>query len=267
MTHNEHRVFVSCAAIIILAATVFSIIGCSNATMKTYGTAEEQYEAARREFKEENYLTAIDGFKKVIFNFSGAAMIDSAQFYLGMAYYNQGDYLLAANEFERLVNNYPASPFVDDSQYMMGVCYYKSTPKKYGLDQQELQDAIRSLTDFVTDYPESEYVDDAKATIKEAEERLAHKRYESGRLYYRLGYYKASTIYFQKVIDDYTGTEWAARALFYLAETDLKEDHYSEAKKRFENFLTIYPNHEYADKAREKVEKLEKIVADSVANK
>ena len=65
-------------------------------------------------------------------------MVDSAQYFLAMSYYNQDDFFLAGAEFQRLVNSYPGSPFVDDGQYMMGLCYFKAAPKNYGLDQDEL---------------------------------------------------------------------------------------------------------------------------------
>lgn len=250
----------------LLPVLLLATIGCGGVTMKNYPTAELQYQKAMDEYGKEHYLKAIDGFQKVIYNFSGASMVDSAQYYLAMAYYQQEDYYLAAAEFDRLVGTYPGSPFVDDGKYMAGLCYYKAAPNHYGLDQEELYRAIDALTDFVTDNPESELADDATTTIKHAKDRLAHKRYSSGRMYFRLGYYDAAEIYFQTVIDEYTDTEWAPKALYYMGELRYKQKNYTEARSTLDNFLVIYPEHEYTEKAKKILAKIDSKVAETAEN-
>jgi len=245
------------AAVLIVAL----IAGCSGVTMKNYPTAEEQYQQSLKEFQKKHYIKAIDGFQKVVYNFSGASMVDSAQYYIAMSQFKQREYYLAAAEFERLVNTYPGSSFVDEAQYMSGLCYFKSAPGNYGLDQTELTKAIGTLEDFITDYPESDAAPEARATIDLARDRLARKHYESGRMYYRLGYYKSASIYFQTVIDDYTDTEWAARSFYYMAEIELKEKHYQDAQTKFNHFLVVYGDHEYAKKAKDKLAEIDKHLA------
>jgi outer membrane protein assembly factor BamD len=242
---------------------VWLLAGCGGVTMKNYATAELQYRNAKTEFQKKHYLKAIDGFQKVIYNFGGSSVVDSAQYYLAMSYYEQKDFYMAAAEFERLATTYPGSPFVDDAQYMAGLCYFKSAPKSYGLDQDELQKALEALNDFVTDNPESELADDARATIAQANERLAHKRYANGRMYYRLGYYDAAEIYFQHVIDEHTNTKWAARALFYTGEIKVKQKKFSEARDIINNFLVVYPKHEYHDKAVKLLTKIDEKIAET----
>ncbi len=249
-------------SIIVSFVVLILLIGCGGITMKNFGTAEEQYRAAFKEYQKNHYLKAIDGFQKVIYNFSGSSMVDSAQYFLAMSYYEQKDFFLAAAEFERLVNNYPGSPFVDNGQYMTGLCYYKSSPENQGLDQDELTRAIQALQDFVIDNPESELADDARAAILEANERLARKRYDNGRIYLRLSYYDAAQIYFQAVIDEHTSSDWAAKSLFYLGEIDYKQKNYQEAKTRFDNFLIVYPDHEFTEKATSMLAKIEKNLAE-----
>lgn len=251
-------------------ATVLGLIflaGCgSGITMKNYNTVEEQFGHSMDAYQAHHYLKAIDGFQKVVYNFSGASMVDSAQYYMAMSYYQNKEYFLAASEFERLVNNYPGSQFVDDAQYMSGLCYFKSAPKHYGLDQEELVKAIDMLQDFVTDHPSSELVADAKETIHLGQERLAHKRFENGRMYFRLGNYKSAKIYFQGVIDDYTTTDYAGRALYYLADIEYKLKNFEEARQKFQNFLVIYPEHELAEKARKKIVEIDKKFAKTENN-
>lgn len=249
---------------LIIAILLFGLLaGCGGSTMKIYPTADEQYSYSMKEYGKRHYLKAIDGFQKLIYNFSGAAMVDSAQFYLAQSYYSQKDYYMAASEFERLVNTYPGSPFVDNSQYMTGLCYFKSSPGNYGLDQTELLRAIEALEDFITDYPESDAHEDAQAALNAALERLAQKRFESGRTYLRLSYYKSADIYFQTVIDEHTDSEWSARALFYQGELNYKRAKFEEALQKFNNFMVVYPEHELVEKARQMVDKTNKKLAET----
>jgi len=261
---REARIPGTIAGLVILSIL---LAACGSPSVKNFGSAEEQFRAAMQEYQKKHYLKAIDGFQKVLYNYSGSSQVDSAQYYLAMTYYLQPDYILAAGEFERLAMNFPGSPFIDNARYMAGLCHFKSAPGHYGLDQEELIKAIEALEDFVTDYPESEMVVDARQTIKAGRERLARKSYESGRAYFRLGYYQSAVVYFQSVIDNYTETPWAAPALYYLGEIALKEKKYEDARAKFDNFLVIYPDHKLGSGAREKLAEINGKLADSAESK
>ncbi len=245
----------------ILLLGIFLISGCAGSVMKLYNTADEQFAKAREAYAKDQYARSINGFQKVLYNFSGAPMVDSAQYYLAMAHFHTKDYFIAATEFERLVRNYPGSPFVDDSQFMTGVCYFKAAPDHYGLDQSELEKGIEALRDFITDNPGSDLVTEARMYLDQAMNRLARKRFEGGRTYLRLGYLEPARIYFQSVIDEHTTTEWAARSLFYLGEINFKEGQYDDAKTKFENFLIVYPDHDYAGRAQQMLDETDEHLA------
>jgi outer membrane protein assembly factor BamD len=248
----------SIVLLISLGILTVCLMSCGGLTMKMYDTADEQYRQSMKEYQNKNYLKAIDGFQKVVFNFSGASMVDSAQYYIGMSQYYLSEYYLAATEFERVIRNYPGSPFVDDAQYMTGLCYFKAAPKHYGLDQTELQKAIQAFEDFIIEYPESDLIPDCREMLNTAFNRLARKRYENGRLYYRLADYEAARIYFQTVVDEHTDSEWGAKALYYLGEIDHRQGHLEDSRSKFKNFLILYPDHELYHKAAEKLAELDK---------
>jgi len=244
-------------SILLLGIIVLLMItGCSVNKAKMAGTPEEQFRLAKREYDKGRYFNAIDAFQRVIFNFPGVTVVDTAQYYLAHSYFGNKEYELAAVEFNRLLVNYPRSVFTDDAQYMVGVCYMKNSPRHHALDQEDIKKAIVALEDFILDNPDSPLVADAKASILEARTKLARKEYENGITYFRMYSYKASRIYFQKVIDDYTDTEYAAKALFKMAESYYKQERYTESKAKFDNFLNLYPDNELVAKAGEYLEKI-----------
>lgn len=245
---------------IAISLMIIWVAGCGAPGIKLESNAQDQFALAKAEFDKNHWLKAIEGFQKVIFNFPGADIVDTAQFYLSMSYYNNKDYELGAVEFRRLMTNYPQSAFYAESQYMTGVCYLKNTPDHYSLDQEDLKKAIQQLQDFIIDNPDSPLVEQAQQAITEGMTKLAHKEYDNGMLYFKLYQYKSAAIYFQYVIDTYTGTSYAATSLYRLAEISFKKSEYAEALSKFNSFITVYPENELVPKAEEYIEQINRLL-------
>jgi len=235
--------------ILLLFVLIAGVLGCGGRMSMAALDARELFELGMEKYENRKQLDAIEAFQTVIFNFPGESMVDTAQYYLAMTYFDRHDYVLAKVEFNRLLLNYPASHFAPQAQLMRAVCFYKGTPEHYGLDQTDLYTAIQQFNDFLIDYPESDATKDAKAYMDEARSRLARKLFESGIVYTRVADYRAARVYFQQVIDNYTDTDYAADATFEIADTYFRSYDWDEAHERFENFRTVYPDHERAAKA------------------
>ncbi|MEW5796740.1 MAG: outer membrane protein assembly factor BamD [Candidatus Zixiibacteriota bacterium] len=245
MTPRRHIHMVFLLLVVILA-------GCGGKTNLAKLSSRELFELGMEKYKKKKYLEAIEALQATIFNYPGESQIDTAQYYLALSYFGNEDYVLGQVEFNRLLTNYPASPFAPQAQLMKAVCFFKGTPNHYGLDQTDLQTAITQFEDFILDYPESEAVPEANHYLKEARTRLAHKYYESGIVYIRLSDYTAARTYFQKVIDEYTNTEYAADATYQIAETYYRQRNWDKANELFSNFGTIWPEHRWAADAAER---------------
>ena len=247
----------SAAAIIVI---ILILAGCGAPGLRLESNAQDQFKLAQKEYDKNHWLKAIEGFQKVIFNFPGADIVDTAQYFLSMSYYSNKEYELAAVEFQRLRTNYPQSAYYDEAQYMNGVCYLKNTPGHYALDQEDLKTAIQQLQDFIIDNPDSPLVPEAERVILEGMTKLARKEYENGMLYFKLYQYKSAGIYFQYVIDNYTGTEYSAKAQYRLAEIAFKKEEFADALLKFRNFITVYPENELVPKAEEYIEKTNRLL-------
>jgi outer membrane protein assembly factor BamD len=228
------------------------VLGCGGGTNLSRLNGRELYELGMSKYEKGKYLDAIAALQAAIFNFPGESHVDTAQYYLALSYFGNKDYVLAQVEFNRLLVNYPASAFASQSQLMKAVCYFKGTPTNYGLDQTDLETAVTQFQDFLVDYPESDAVPEATRYLNEARSRLARKYYESGIIYIRLHDFRAARIYFQKVVDDYTDTEYAADGSYQIAECYYQEKKWDEAHERFENFKTLWPDHQLAAEAAER---------------
>ncbi len=246
MTSRLKAAFLSISTLIIL----FASSGCGPAQKNlSHLPARELFTQAKEKYDKHKYVSAIELFQSVVYNYPGETIIDTAQYYLALAYFGNEEYALAGTEFNRYLINYPTSAYAANAQFMKAVSAFEDTPKSSGLDQTELDDVIRQLKDFITDHPESEVLPDAKKYLAAAQDRLAEKCYNGGITYSRMGASDAAKIYFQKVIDDFTDSKYAPMASFNIAMEEMHLKHYDEARKRFETFVTVFPKNPLAAKA------------------
>jgi outer membrane protein assembly factor BamD len=212
----------------------------------------ELFKMGMDKYNQKKFYRSIEVFQTLVYSYAGDTIVASGQYYLAMSYFGNGEYQLAATEFSRLLVNYPSSPFAGHAQFMRAASTYESAPNNYGLDQTELKPSITQLEEFITDHPESEYIPDAKALLLKARTRLARKTYESAIVYTRIEAFESANVYFQKVVDDYTDTEFAPKATYMIAEGYYKMKRYDTARLKFEGFAQVFGKHEWTAKARQR---------------
>ena len=234
------------------------LLACASGKVKIFDNPEDQFEYAKMLYEKGDYYLAAEAFQTVIFRFHGTSLADSVTFYMGMCYYNQEDYLLAVGELKRLRLNYPNSPLADDAHYMIAKSYFQDAPNNIGLEQDGIKDAIREIENFFEDFPNSPFHQNARVLLDSCYCREAHKNYQNGEVYYKLGDYRAAKVYLEDVVTKYSCNEWVGKALYRLAEIDCKQENFSESKAKLKNFLNAFPDHEWAGKAAKKLEDVEK---------
>ncbi|MFZ5981211.1 MAG: outer membrane protein assembly factor BamD [Candidatus Zixiibacteriota bacterium] len=239
-------------AAFLLFVIVLSIVGCGGKKTMTLGSATQLFKSGMEFYDQKKYARAVEAFQMIVYNYPGESIVDTAQYYLALSYFGNEEYALAQVEFNRLIVNYPSSAYIVNAQFLKAVCFFEGTPKHYGLDQTDLEQAIKLFEDFIIDHPESELMPDAQKYLLLAQTRMARKYYESGVVYVRLNAPTAAKKYFQIVIDDYTNTEYAPRATYYKAESEMKLGNYDDAIRQFDNFVAVFSEHEWRDKALEK---------------
>jgi len=241
-------------AILLLMVIAFTtgLSGCGSKAVLVNLSPQELFDLGKTEYQKEHYIKAVEYFQAIVYNYPGESIVDTAQYYLALSYFGNEEYELAQVEFNRLVLNYPSSVYFQHALFMKAASFYEGTPRHYGLDQSTLETAVKQFEDFIIDYPEAELLSQAKQYLLAARTRMAKKFYGSAVVYNRMGALDAAKIYYQKVVDDYTDTEFGSLATFYVAEMNFKRHRYDQAQVGFEGFLAVFPDHELAKKARER---------------
>ncbi len=228
--------------IFIVISILSFVFGCSTTVDTSNFTAEQHLQYAQKLLTDGDYEKAVHEYQAILLQYSGTAINDDAQYFLGMTYFKREQYILAAYEFSKLIRDIPTSPFVQDAQFMLAESYYKLSPN-YQLDQTYTKKAIQEFQAFIEFFPTHPKVKEAEKKINELNLKLAHKEFHSAQIYERMEYYNAAMQYYTKVYETYHDTKYAPDALYNKIKILVDQKHYTEkALRNIEKFLEKYPN-------------------------
>lgn len=235
-------------SIVLLA---FVMAGCSGSGKSDIKTEDpdKAFDIAKSSFDKKDYVQAIEDFSLIKVKFSGTSISDKAQYFLGMSYLKQQEYILAAYEFEYLLKNYATSKYATEGRFQLAMCYFGMSPK-WPLDQTYTYQAITEFKNFLELFPTDKYAPEAEAKIKELRNKLALKELKSAELYNTMENYKAATLYYDNVVNEYFDTDYADDALYGKITTLITRKKYDLARTEIDRFETKFPGSNLLIKVR-----------------
>lgn len=242
-----------------LAALCMGSCASSYETLLSSNDVDGKYEAAFKYYENGKYRKAAQLFESMSVLTSGTERDDTVQYYWGLSNYKYKDYYTAESNFASFVEVYPRSPFTEEARYLRVDCLYRQT-LRYELDQSPSYTCITAIDEFTTDYPESRYLGDCLAMLKDLSDRLDRKSYEGARLYYKMEDYKASRVAFKNILKDDSENIYREDILYYIAMSSYKYAHLSVPEKQKERYMTFlddyynfageYPESQYSRELR-----------------
>jgi outer membrane protein assembly factor BamD len=161
---------------------------------------------------------------------------------------------------------------------MAAMCDYYQSPRAE-LDQENTRNAINGFNLFLSRFPASSRVDEAKKHIKELEDRLVEKSYLSAKLYYEMKQYKAAAVALNNSLKEFPETSYREEmmflklhSLFLYAENSIASkqmERYQATLDDYYSYMEEFPKGSYSrDVARiyQATGKILKINTDTKAN-
>ena len=183
-------------------------------------SAEEIYQAGERELERGRDERAANYFGEIerLFPYSEW----SSRGLVMQAYALQKDRKYASSRAaaERYLAFYPRGGDAAWAQYLVALSYYDQI-FDIGRDQGLTVNALQELRKVFEDYPDSDYVEDAKTRFDLAFDHLAGKEMEVARYYLDNGEYQAAIGRFQIVEQDFDTTRHKSEALYRQVEAYL----------------------------------------------
>lgn len=163
----------------------------------------------------------IEIFETVIKNAPYGELAPVAQYKIGLYLMEREEYIEARDAFEKLVNDYPESEWVKAAKYQIALSdSERSTGAHY--DQEVTSAAVEEFQNFVKTYPEAELSAEAKEKVHALRDKEAENNFVIAKFYEKQKNYESARIYYQVIVDDYSATPWATKALEKLQSISLK---------------------------------------------
>jgi outer membrane assembly lipoprotein YfiO len=192
-------------------------------------TAELQVEAARSLMEQGEYKKALRETNKFDKYYLDSEWADDNQFLRGEINLRRGNYLEAAKEFQQVITNYSDTDLYDaviEKQYEIGDRYYelgqKRMEKKWRLFRDRpFKKAIEVYSMVIDNQP--------------FQEAAAEAQYKIGLCHFTREEYVEAAYEYQRVLEDYAGSDWVDDASYGLAmcyfEASLSPD-YDQTRSR-----------------------------------
>jgi outer membrane protein assembly factor BamD len=186
----------------------------------TLPPADVLYAQGIAEVQKQDYDRAVTKFDQVEENYPYSTWATHAQLLAGYSQYKQQNYDDALSALNRFIALHPENPDVAYAYYLKALCYYEQI-EDVQRDQTTTYEAIQTLTDVTTRFPDSSYARDARIKLRLAENRLAGHDMTIGRYYEKQHLYAAAIGRYQDVVTSFQTTTYTPEALERLVEVDL----------------------------------------------
>jgi outer membrane protein assembly factor BamD len=219
-----------------------------------------KYKKALEYYEEGDYMRAEGLFEQLKPILRGTKQADTVFFYAAYSSYYQKSYLLASHYFNEFRRTYGNSKFAEEAEFMNAYCTYLMSPRP-SLDQAYSYQAISLFGLYMSRYPTSERVSDCVRYIEELKNKLVDKSYQSAKLYYNLGDYKAAIIALNNSLDEFPETKYreeimflVLKAKFLLAENSVankRTERYQSTVDEYYSFMGEWPESSFMQEATE----------------
>ena len=200
---------------------------------------EERFKRGQEYLEKGKYYNAQQEFQIVVLSGSHTELGDDAQYYLAESYFKNKEYLLAISEYERLTRKMKYSEYVEKSRWRICEAYVAESPK-YFHDQTNTDKALQKLQEFIDEYPNSEYREDANDTINQLRNKLAEKIMRSAILYNKLHAFDSAIVAYEDLLNRYYDTDSADHAHVGIIESNIAMKNFDAARKyHINNFEKI----------------------------
>jgi outer membrane protein assembly factor BamD len=204
------------------------LTACSNAPIKPpTGTPEPDkflFERGTEQLNRKHWLTSREYFRQLVDSYPQSRYRAEAKLGIGDTYvgeHSAESFVLAANEFREFMTFYPTHERAAYAQFKLGMTHFYQMHSAER-DQTETRDAIKELTVFVERYPKDKLIDEGRARLREARDRLSQSEYRVGYFYWRSRWYPGAVDRFKSILA--ADPQYSSRdaLYFYLADALVK---------------------------------------------
>lgn len=204
-----------------------------------------------------NFAEAAKYFEYVKTKFPFLEAAKTAELKLGDTDFERERFAEARDRYQNFVRLHPTHPQVDYAAFRAALTHYRDIPSDFVLlppssekEQVEVKGALTAMTDFVLNYPGSQYAAEAKKVLVDVKRRLAEHELSVAEFYAKRGRWPAVVGRLSVVTKSYGGVGYDERASFGLYDAYEKLHETKKAAEALRAYVAKYPEEPGAKRAQ-----------------
>lgn len=219
-------------AAIAFAALVPFLTSCSKSKFvaNTEKVCREKYEKASKLFNKGKDADAQEKLRDLTVGCSGYDFVEDAQYMLAESHYRTEQWIEAETEFGILVENYERTSHLEEARWKIARSAYQQSPS-WDRDPGLTSAAIKRYNAYLSDFPAAPHTDSARSDLAELNDKMAMRRFKTGKLYMRMDEPLAATMYFNLLLREYPDFKYAPLARLDVARAYARLDQFDRARE------------------------------------
>ncbi len=208
-------------------------------------TDQDLLRSADAQMQRRRYEDAHKDLQRLMNQYPESDLLAVARLAAARSLYLQKKYDAARSDYQRFLELYPQNEHSDEGHYYLGMTYFRQadTPDR---DQTFSKKALEQFDVLITQMPDSQYTPDARERRVQSRRKLAEKELYVGTFYFARGNYAAAAGRFSVLLRQYGGAGFDDAALYYLGESLWRLEQKDEARPAFQRVVQDYSQSEWA---------------------
>lgn len=231
------RVIIS---VLLLISSIWALSGCSSGDKKA-DTPEGAYQIAQEFDKDERYEEAIKRYQEIKNKFPYSKYATMSELAVADAYFKQESYPEAQVAYQSFKDLHPKHSKIDYVTYRLAMSFYNQLPPTTDRDLTLSQSTLLYFDEVITQFPNSEYVAEARDKKATVLKMLAEKEDYIAEFYFIREKYDSALARYEGLMRKYPGQGYDAKALSRAAVSASKNGEPDKAKRYLAELQRKFP--------------------------
>lgn len=220
----------------ILAAAAF-LASCSSSKPPIESidvVCKRKFDDAKKDYTKERDPDAQTKLRDVTVSCAQFDFAEEAQYMLAQSHFRTEQWLEAETEFGILAGNWERSKYREEALWKVARSAWKQAPT-WDRDPSLIQKGIEREEAFLGEFPTGVRADSARRDLEDLVNRMANRRFETARLYMKMGEPQAATIYFHLLFKEFPQSKRLAVARLHLAKAYSELEQFDRAQENLDS--------------------------------
>lgn len=238
----------------LVALSFIVLAGCSSSDIKPTSEAEGAYQTAEKLEENERYEESIDKYNEVKNKYPYSKFAVLAELRVADVHFKREAFVEAQTAYQLFKELHPRNPQIAYVTFRLALSYYNQLPSTIDRDLSVAHRAIYHFDELVRNYPDSEFVAEAKEKRKDCRNRLGEKEAYIAEFYFIRDQFDSALGRYEGLLKEFEVDGFAPAALLGAGKSAKGAGELDKSKKYLVRLASDFPNSDEAKTAKDLME-------------